>query len=211
MFTVLRGSIHLPALILSTGLLATGLQAQTPVTPDTLAALPTTNWLTNGGNLANQRFSPLTQISRSNVAGMKAEWEVHLGSGSGPQNSSEAQPVVADGVAYIASGDDDVFALDIETGNFVWAYYAKLNPLIDVVCCGWTNRGVAINEDSVFIGQLDGKLTALSRTDGSVTWQIQAERWEEGFSITSAPLYYDGMVITGFSGAEGGIRGKLKA
>jgi len=185
--------------------------AQTLITPDTLAAMPTTNWLTNGGSLANQRYSPLRQINRSNVKGMKAKWEVHLGSGSGPQNSSEAQPLVADGVAYIASGDDDVFAIDIETGNFLWAYYANLNPLIDVVCCGWTSRGVGLSDDSVFVGQLDGKLTALNRRDGSITWQIQAEPWEAGFSITSAPLYYDGMVITGFSGGELGIRGRVKA
>ena len=191
--------------------LASGLFAQTPITTESLVDLPTSNWMTNGGNLANQRYSPLTEINRNNVAGLKAEWQVHLGSGSGPQNSSEAQPIVADGIAYIVSGDNDVFAIDIETGNFIWAYYANLNPLIDVVCCGWTSRGVAISDDLVFVGQLDGKMTALDRNSGAIVWQIQAENWEEGFSITSAPLYYDGMVITGFAGGELGIRGRVKA
>ena len=40
---------------------------------------------------------------------------------------------------------------------------------------------------------------------------MQAERWQDGFSITSAPLYYDGLVITGFAGAELGVRGRVKA
>jgi len=207
------GSRHVATLVLSAiSLFFSSIpMAQVAITADSLSQLPTAHWLTNGGNLANQRYSPLTRINRDNVANLKAEWEVHLGSGSGPQNSSEAQPIIADGVAYIVSGDNDVFAIDIETGNFVWAYYAKLNPLIDVVCCGWTSRGVAISDDKVFVGQLDGKLTALDRSNGAVVWQIQAEEWEEGFSITSAPLYYDGLVITGFSGGELGIRGRVKA
>ena len=58
---------------------------------------------------------------------------------------------------------------------------------------------------------LDGRLVALDRRTGKEVWSIQAERWQEGFSITSAPLYYDGMVITGFSGAEIGVRGRVKA
>jgi quinohemoprotein ethanol dehydrogenase len=191
---------------------ASGTTAQEQTfSPGELTALPTTSWPTNGGNLYNQRYSPLTRINRENVSGLLAEWELHLGSGTGPMNSGEAQPIVVDGVAYIPTGDNDVFAIDIETGNFKWAYYAELNPGITTVCCGWTSRGVALSEDSVFVGQLDGKLVALDRANGSIKWSIQAERWEEGFSITSAPLYYDGMVITGFSGGEKGVRGRVKA
>lgn len=37
-----------------------------------LLALPTDGWLTNGGNLYNQRYSPLTQINRDNVSSLKA-------------------------------------------------------------------------------------------------------------------------------------------
>ena len=61
------------------------------------------------------------------------------------------------------------------------------------------------------MGQLDGKLVALDQRTGAVVWSTQAERWEEGYSITSAPLYYDGMVVTGFAGAEFGVRGRVKA
>jgi len=42
-------------------------------------------------------------------------------------------------------------------------------------------------------------------------WSVQGEPWQNGFSITAAPLYYDGMVIIGFSGGEMGIRGRVKA
>jgi alcohol dehydrogenase (cytochrome c) len=70
---------------------------------------------------------------------------------------------------------------------------------------------VGIGDGRVYVGQLDGKLVALDQRTGAAAWSVQAERWQAGFSITSAPLYYDGLVITGFAGAEYGIRGRVKA
>ncbi len=125
--------------------------------------------------------------------------------------SGEAQPLVYDGVVYIVTGADDVFAVDVDRGRLLWTYEANLDPAIDIVCCGWTSRGVGLGEGKVFSGQLDGKLVALDQQTGEVLWSTQAERWEEGFSITSAPLYHDGLVITGFAGAEYGVRGRVKA
>ncbi len=59
-------------------------------------------WITNGGTLSNQRYSPLDQINRDNVKGLKGVWHAHLdGSGNGQQYSGEAQPLVYDGVIYI--------------------------------------------------------------------------------------------------------------
>jgi quinohemoprotein ethanol dehydrogenase len=178
----------------------------------TAVQLPTASWPTNGGDLYNRRFSPLTALTKDNVANLKGVWRTHLnGSGAAPRNSGEATPVVYDGVAYISTGDDDVFALSIETGQILWAYQANLNNLISTICCGWTSRGVAIGDGHVYVGQLDGKLKALDIKTGKVTWEIQAEKWEDGYTITAAPLYYDGLVVTGFAGAERGIRGRIKA
>jgi alcohol dehydrogenase (cytochrome c) len=177
-----------------------------------LTAPPTDGWRTNGGNLFNQRYSPLNRIDRANVAELKGVWRAHLnGSGLAPQYSGEAQPIVHDGVIYIVTGADDVFALSVETGEILWQYLAKLGPGITSLCCGWTSRGVGIGEGKIFVGMLDGRLVALDQRTGEEQWSIQAERWQEGFSITSAPLYYDGLVVTGFSGAEIGVRGRVKA
>ena len=177
-----------------------------------LVAPPRASWPTNGGNLYNQRFSPLTQLDRANVGSLRGVWRTQLrGSGTGPQYSGEAQPIVYDGTAYVATGADDVFALSIETGEILWQYTANLDANITSVCCGWTNRGVAISADKVFVGRLDGRLVALDRATGDVVWNVQAERWQENFSITSAPLYFDGTVVTGFAGADRGTRGRVKA
>ncbi|HEX6998249.1 MAG TPA: PQQ-binding-like beta-propeller repeat protein [Gammaproteobacteria bacterium] len=179
---------------------------------DDLVGPPTDGWPTNGGNWYNQRYSPLTQIDRSNVARLKGVWRTHLeGSGVGPQYSGEAQPIVYDGVIYVVTGADDVFALSVETGAILWEYRANLDPANNAVCCGWTSRGVGLGDGKVYVGQLDGKLVALDQRTGEVVWSVQAERWQEGYTITSAPLYYDGLVITGFAGGERGIRGRVKA
>jgi quinohemoprotein ethanol dehydrogenase len=178
----------------------------------TLTAPPTTRWPTNGGNLYNQRFSPLAAINRANVAQLKGVWRARLrGSGTQPQYSGFAAPLVDDGVAYVSTGANDVFALSIGTGDILWQYSANLDPNITSVCCGWNNKGVAISEDKVFIGRLDGQLVALDRATGKVAWSIQAERWQENFSITAAPLYVNGRVIIGFAGGDRGTRSRLKA
>jgi quinohemoprotein ethanol dehydrogenase len=177
-----------------------------------LTALPTTSWPTNGGNLYNQRYSPLTAINRGNVAQLKGVWRARLrNSGTAPQYSGFAAPIVYDGTAYVSTGANDVFALSIDTGEIIWQYAANLDPGITSVCCGWNNKGVAVSEDKVFIGQLDGRLVALDRRTGKVAWSIQAERWQESFSITAAPLYLNDIVIIGFAGGDRGTRSRLKA
>src|SRR5436305_3330477 len=143
-------------------------------TPARLIVPPTTGWPTNGGNLYNQRYSPLTAINGGNVAQLKGVWRARLrGSGAAPQYSGFAQPLVYDGVAYVSTGANDVFALSIETGEILWQYEAHLDGTITSVCCGWNNKGVAISEDSVFLGRLDGQLVALNRATGTVVWAIQ--------------------------------------
>jgi alcohol dehydrogenase (cytochrome c) len=181
-------------------------------TPEMLKALPTTGWLTNGGNVYNQRYSPLDEINRETVEGLGAVWRVRLeGSGVGQKYSGEAQPIVHDGVVYVVTGADDVFAIGVDSGRILWRYTAKLDPDISTVCCGWTSRGVGLGEGKVFVGQLDGKLVALDQRTGEPVWSVQAARWQEGYTITSAPLYYGGLVITGFAGGERGIRGRVSA
>jgi alcohol dehydrogenase (cytochrome c) len=177
-----------------------------------LAAPPTGSWLKSGGNLFNQNYSPLTRINRQTVANLKAVWRARLdGSGMNARYSGEAQPVVHEGVIYIVTGADDVFAVNVSTGKILWKYQAKLDETISTVCCGWTSRGLALGDGKVYVGQLDGRLVALDQKSGKTTWSTQAERWQDGYTITAAPLYYDGLIIVGFAGGENGTRGRVKA
>src|SRR5688572_24431894 len=181
-------------------LVASGYAQKADFSAAWLTAAPTTGWPTNGGNLYNQRYSPLTAINRTNVAQLKGVWRARLrGSGTAPQYSGAAQPIVYDGVAYVSTGANDVFALSIDTGEILWQYTANLDATITSVCCGWNNKGVAISEDKVFLGRLDGQLIALDRMTGTLAWAIQAERWQDNFSITSAPVYVNPSTSLGTS------------
>jgi quinohemoprotein ethanol dehydrogenase len=182
-------------------------------TPAQLTALPTTNWITNGGNVFNQRYSPLKQLDRTNVKELRAVWRASLGgSGLGSQTSGQAQMLEYAGVLYVVTGEDDVFAIDVDTGKVLWEHRAHLDPKDVVVCCGWAARGLGLGDGKVFVGQLDNWVVALDQKTGKVVWRTQSNVPGDGWSsITMAPLYYDGLVIIGHSGGERGIRGVVKA
>ena len=177
-----------------------------------LAAAPTSEWITNGGSLSNQRYSALDQIDRANIGDVKAVWRAHLnGSGLGAQHSGQAQPLMVDGVLYMVTGQDDVFAISVATGKTLWSYEATLDRNRVKVCCGWVSRGVAVGDGKVFVGRLDAEMVALDQRTGKVLWTQQVEDPLKGYSIVAAPLYYDGMVIFGMGGGDMGIRGSVKA
>jgi alcohol dehydrogenase (cytochrome c) len=178
-----------------------------------LRALPTTGWLTNGGNLFNQRYSPLKQLDRQSVKELKAVWRASLrGSGFGSQTSGQAQILAYEGVLYVITGEDDAFAISVDTGEVLWEYRAHLDPKNVIACCGWAARGVGLGGGRIYVAQLDNQVIALDQKTGKVIWRIQSQTLADGgYSITMAPLYYDGMVIIGHSGGERGIRGVLKA
>jgi len=131
------------------------------------------NWNTFGGALNDQRYSSLDQINTTNVSGLKGAWMTRLGSGKGPKYKFEADPVVVDGVMYLATGNDDVFALDATTGKKLWAWQSDIPQDIGTICCGWDNRGVAVGNGMVFAGLLDGSFVGLTR---------RPARWPGGHS-----------------------------
>jgi quinohemoprotein ethanol dehydrogenase len=172
------------------------------------------NWISNGGGTTNDRFSTLDEINTENVKELKGDWMTKIGANAtAAKFSAEGQAIEYEGTIYISDGADDVFALDASTGEKLWTYEPHLppDPLGEVVCCGWDNRGVAIGEGMVFVSQLNGDQVALDQETGKVDWQTNIEKFKAGFSITSAPLYYNGKVYVGGSGGEYGIRGRLTA
>ena len=182
-------------------------------TASQLVPPPRADWPTNGGNVLNQRYSALDEINRNTVPGLKAVWRASLrGSGLDRKTSGQGQALEYGGTLYVVTGADDVFAISVATGEVRWEYRANLDPSKVVPCCGWVSRGVALGEGKVFVGQLDNQLLALDQRTGKVLWSVQSETLEHGgFTITAAPLYYDGLVIIGHAGGELATRGRIKA
>jgi len=166
-------------------------------------------WLTYGRDYRNQRFSPLTQITSQNVAGLRPVWAFSTG---GDFGGLEATPLIDDGVIYVSTDYSRVVALDARSGQRLWQYVPTFEEgLKAVLCCGPVNRGVALAGDLVYVGTLDARLVALNKADGSIAWEQALGDWKTGISATGAPLVVKGKVITGIAGAEFGVRGYLKA
>jgi quinohemoprotein ethanol dehydrogenase len=179
-----------------------------------LQETPGDNWITNGGDLTNDRFSSLDKISTENVKDLKGEWLTKIGqNATAAKFSAEGQALEYEGTIYIPDGADDIYAIDAGTGKILWTYEPHIppDPLGEVVCCGWDNRGVALAEGLVFVSQLNGIEVALDQQTGKVRWTTPIVKPRSGYSITSAPLYYDGRIYVGGSGGEYGVRGRLTA
>ncbi len=190
---------------------AEGKVMPSPSNPDEKVEYASTEWVTHGGDYYNRRYSMLNQITSENIGDLKPAWVSSLGSGAEDKHSGEATPIVVDGVMYIATGANDVFAMDAKTGEQIWAYTPDIPQEMDTVCCGWTTRGVAVGDGKVYVGLLDARLVALDQKTGEVVWETKVAEWEEGYTITSAPLFYNGKVYTGVAGGEYGIRGRVMA
>src|SRR6201987_4243278 len=120
------------------------------------------DWVTNGGNLTNQRYSTAKQIDTTNVRQLKGAWMTRLkGSGIGGKYSFEGSPLVKDGIMYVVTGNDDAFALNARTGEILWEYWSGIDQKISTVCCGWVNRGLAMGERLLYFGQLDANVVGL--------------------------------------------------
>ena len=162
----------------------------------------TDNVLTYGMGYHHNRYSPLTQINKGNVKRMVPVWNVSLDNELGEQ----AQPLIHDGVMYISNARW-TYAIDALTGRMIWRTAVKFDPDTPrVVCCGNSNKGVALYNGKVFRGTLDAHVIALDQKTGKELWRQKVAEWKEGYSMTVAPIVANGVVITGCSGAEFGVR-----
>ena len=170
------------------------------------AAADTKNWIHPNGSYDQTRFYGGAQINAGNVAKLKPAFVFQ----TAVLESMETAPIVVDGVMFLTTSFNHVYAIDAVTGEEFWHYKHKLGPIV-TVCCGNNNRGVAIEGGRLFMGTIDAKLVALDAKTGNVLWQTQIADPEKGYSETMAPAVVDGKVIIGTNGGEYGIRGFVKA
>ena len=115
------------------------------------------NWPVYGGDLSNTRYAASDQINAGNVNDLHLKWIFQ----TGVLGSFETTPIVEDGVMYITTPYNHVFAVDASTGKELWHYEHKLGTTI--FCCGPNNRGVALAGDKIYMATLDATLVALTR------------------------------------------------
>ena len=164
------------------------------------------NFLHSNMSYAQTRYYPATQINATNVAKLRPAFQFQ----TEVVESMETAPIVVDGIMYITTSYNHVYALDAATGKEFWHYKHKMGP-VTTFCCGPNNRGVAVMGDRLYMGTLDAKLLAFDAKTGKVLWSSQIGDPEQGYSETMAPVAVDGKVLIGTNGGEYGIRGFVKA
>ncbi len=164
------------------------------------------NWLHTNGDYSQLRYSPATQINTGNVKNLRPTFVFQ----TEVVESMETAPIVVDGVMFLTTSYNHVYAVDAVTGKQLWHYKHKMGP-VTTFCCGPNNRGVAITGGKLFMGTLDARLVALDAKTGNVLWNIEIADPEKGYSETMAPTVIDNKVLIGTNGGEYGIRGFVKA
>jgi alcohol dehydrogenase (cytochrome c) len=164
------------------------------------------NWLHSHLTYTNSRFYPGDQINTRNVSTLRPAFVFQ----TDMLESMETSPIVVNGLMFITTAYNHVYAIDAVTGKEYWHYKHKMGP-VTTFCCGPGNRGVAVYGDLLYMGTLDAKLVALDARTGQLKWVTDVADPEKGYSETMAPVVVDNKVLIGAGGGEYGVRGFVKA
>jgi len=155
-----------------------------------------------------QRYSPLKDINVSNVGKLVPAWSFSFGGEK--QRGQESQPVIHNGKMFVTGSYSRIYALDASTGEKLWKYEHRLPEGI-MPCCDVVNRGAALYDNLVIFSTLDAQLIALDQNTGKVVWKDKIDDYAAGYSNTAAPIIANGLVLTGVSGGEFGVVGRVEA
>ena len=166
------------------------------------------NVLSWGLGTQGQRHSTLTGINAKNINKLVPVWSMSFGGEK--QRGQQSQPLVHNGKMFVTASYSRIYAVDSKTGKKLWKYEHRLPEGI-MPCCDVINRGAALYDNLVIFGTLDAQLVALDQDTGKVVWREKIDDYSAGYSYTAAPLIAEGLLMTGVSGGEFGVVGRVEA
>src|SRR6201996_3267791 len=166
-------------------------------------------WTRNGGNVDEQRYSTLKQVTADNVGQLGLAWFAEIAERGGYQST----PLVIDGIIYMTAPWSSLYAFDARTGKQLWKVDPKAprDMAATSICCNISNRGAAYADGKIIWGTIDGRLMAVDARTGQKAWEARVADPKLQYSITGAPRIGDGLVFIGVGGAEFYTRGYLVA
>lgn len=179
---------------------------------------PVADWIDYGNDRGGTRYSPLTQIDKSNVKHLEVAWTFNTGDvsdGSTKENPSttafEGTPLLVDGTLYVPTPFNRIFALDPETGEQRWVYDPKIKLDVDysnqLICRGVAHWDFGDGEKRLYMGTNDGRLVSVNMKtgeadpdfgdNGEIDLSAGNELWEGEHHVTSPPTIARGVVVVG--------------
>jgi lanthanide-dependent methanol dehydrogenase len=160
---------------------------------------------------ANTRYSPLAEITASNVAKLRPAWTFSTSTDKG----EEAAPIVAEHTMFVVTAfPNRVLAFDLADADhkLLWTFDPRANPGAQgVACCDVVNRGAVYADGRLFFCTLDNQVLALDARSGKELWRRSLGEFSTGQSMTMAPLVVRDKVLVGNDGSEFGVRGFIAA
>ena len=164
-----------------------------PVTDEMLREPDPEDWISfrNGYDLWG--YSSLDQIDADNVGELRLVWSRAMQHGY-----QEVEPIVYDGVMFLANVEDIVQALDARTGDLLWEYRRNLpENIANITGTRYRYRNVSIYDDKIFLATNDAFLVALDARTGELLWETQRADYRERVAQTAGPTIVKGKLITG--------------
>ena len=168
-----------------------------------------TTWRDYAGSADSAQYSALRQMNRSNVSKLQVAWTMS----TGVLRGHEGSPLVIGDTLYLQTPfPNNVYAVNLKDQTFRWKYEPRQDKdVVPVMCCDTVNRGLAYGDGKIFLQQADTTLVALDAKTGKVVWSEKNGNPKIGETNTNAPHVFGDKVITGISGGEFGVRGRLEA
>ena len=147
-----------------------------PFTPEELTAPSGDNWLGYNGNVYNQRYSTLSEITPANVKNLKIAWRTEMQLPGiklkkGETNFAEMTPVIHEGVLYMPDGKGNPWAIDGSSGERIWSNRVQGRKLVGLAAFGLLNRGAAIGDGKVYLSAPDATIAAYNQSTGRLVWK----------------------------------------
>lgn len=173
------------------------------------------NWLSNNRTYDANRFSPLDEITKENVANLRVAFTVPLMPGSvgagAFASSLQGTPLVDDGIMFMSDGWGRIYRIDLTKGDrgyIDWIFDPDTDS--ELATGILNNRGVALYGDSIFSVTPDCGLVRVNKETGELIWRVETQQNPVEY-CTMAPLAIDGKIIMGPAGGDGPMRGRLEA
>lgn len=163
------------------------------VTEDMLLNPAPSDWLMFSRTFDNQRFSPLDQINKDNVNGLRLAWS----RGMYPGTRQESIPLVYKGVMYVANPRGIVQAIDASNGDLLWEYERPFPDDIEDYIGIERTRTLSLYKDKLLYASPDGYVLALGTDSGELHWETLAHDYKLGIEYTTGPMVANGKMITG--------------
>ncbi|HWE62183.1 MAG TPA: PQQ-binding-like beta-propeller repeat protein, partial [Chloroflexota bacterium] len=197
--------------LLLSGSVAVQVTSQADGQSHAAASGPNTDWSVFGSSTDNTRYSPLNQITTSNVNKLGIAWTAQEGKNL---TEFETTPVVVKGVMYYTTSTDQVRAVNPATGKLLWQYTPSVNFYLSVAGGGGgapIHRGVTVVNGVVYLTTFNDQLIALQSATGEKLWEANMAPPSLPYSNSSPVTYWNGMVFAGSEEGDAGLRGYIAA